>query len=165
MVCQWSEMSEENKTPALPLPFLTLLIVLQAMIPKLLPRLRPAGELAAECQGHPATISQCVKVNVLVTQSCPTLCNPVDIAHQAPLSMGFFRQEYWSGLPFPYPDPRIERRSPALQGRFFTIWATRAHKKAESLWGLTIRNNFTPPWLFSLLFPCSQHGAWCRVSI
>ena len=96
-------MSEENKTPALPLPFLTLLIVLQAMIPKLLPRLRPAGELAAECQGHPATISQCVKVNVLVTQLCPTLCNPMDIAHQAPLSMGFFRQEYWNGLPFPFP--------------------------------------------------------------
>ena len=118
-------MSEENKTPALPLPFLTLLIVLQAMLPKLLPRLRPAGELPAECQGHPATISQCVKVNVLVTQSCPTLCNPMDTAHQAPLSMGFFRQEYWSGLPFPYPgdlpDPGIEPRSPALQGRFFTI--------------------------------------------
>ena len=90
------------------------------MIPKLLPRLRPAeGELPAECQGHPATISQCVKVNVLVTQLCPTLCNPMDIAHQAPLSMGFFRQEYWSGLSFPYPgglpDPRIEPRSPALQ--------------------------------------------------
>ena len=119
-------MSEENKTPALPLPFLTLLIVLQAMIPKLLPRLRPAeGELPAECQGHPATISQCVKVNVLVTQLCPTLCNPMDIAHQAPLSMGFFRQEYWSGLPFPYPgglpDPRIEPRSPALWGRLLTI--------------------------------------------
>ena len=31
------------------------------------------------------------------------LCNPTDCAHQAPLSMGFFRQEYWSGLPFPSP--------------------------------------------------------------
>ena len=31
---------------------------------------------------------------------CPTLCDPRDcIAHQAPLSMGFFRQVYWSGLP------------------------------------------------------------------
>ena len=40
-------------------------------------------------------------------------------AHQAPLSMGFFRQEYWSGLPFPppgdIPDPGIEPRSPAPQ--------------------------------------------------
>ena len=43
---------------------------------------------------------------------------------QAPLSMGFPRQEYWSGLPFPppgdLPDPRIETASPALAGRFFT---------------------------------------------
>ena len=40
------------------------------------------------------------------------------VAHQAPLSMGFSRQEYWSGLPFPsprdLPDPGIEPRSPAL---------------------------------------------------
>ena len=44
--------------------------------------------------------------------------------HQAPLSMGFPRQEYWSGLPFPPPgdlaDPGIEPASPALAGRFFT---------------------------------------------
>ena len=39
-----------------------------------------------------------------VVQSCPTLCNPMDSSlHQAPLSMGFSRQEYWSGLPFPSP--------------------------------------------------------------
>ena len=41
------------------------------------------------------------------------------IANQAPLSMGFSRQEYWSGLPFPtpgdLPNPGIEPRSPALQ--------------------------------------------------
>ena len=41
------------------------------------------------------------------------------IAHQAPLSMGFSRQEYWSGYPFSspgyLPDPRIEPRSPSLQ--------------------------------------------------
>ena len=35
------------------------------------------------------------------------------VARQVPLSMEFFRQEYWSGLPFP--SPRIEPRSPALQ--------------------------------------------------
>ena len=43
----------------------------------------------------------------------------VDPMHQAPLSMGFSRQEYWSGLPFPspgdLPDPGIEPRSPTLQ--------------------------------------------------
>ena len=41
------------------------------------------------------------------------------VAHQAPLYMGFSRQEYWSGLPFPYPgdlpDPGMEPGSPALQ--------------------------------------------------
>ena len=46
------------------------------------------------------------------------------VAHQAPPSMGFSRQEYWSGLPFPspgdFPNPGIEPRSPSLVGRFFT---------------------------------------------
>ena len=36
-------------------------------------------------------------------QSCPTRCDPIDAAHQAPLSLGFSSQEYWSGLPFPSP--------------------------------------------------------------
>ena len=35
---------------------------------------------------------------MLSLQSCPTLCDPMDVARQAPLSMGFSRQEYWSGL-------------------------------------------------------------------
>ena len=38
-----------------------------------------------------------------VTQSCPTLCDPMDCSPQAPPSMGFSKQEYWSGLPFPSP--------------------------------------------------------------
>ena len=48
------------------------------------------------------------------------------VAHQAPLSVGFSRQEYWSGLPFPspgdLPNPGIELaalKSPALEGRCF----------------------------------------------
>ena len=45
--------------------------------------------------------------------------NPWTVAYQAPLSMGFSWQEYWSGLPFPspgdLPDPGIEPGSPALQ--------------------------------------------------
>ena len=49
-----------------------------------------------------------------------THCDPTDyIAHQAPLSMDFSRQEYWSGLSIPspenFPDPGIEPGSPALQ--------------------------------------------------
>ena len=47
------------------------------------------------------------------------LATPWTVAHLAPLSMGFFRQEYLSGLSFPspgdLPDPRIEPRSPSLQ--------------------------------------------------
>ena len=38
-----------------------------------------------------------------VSQSCLTLVTPGTVAHQVPLSMGFSRQEYWSGLPFPSP--------------------------------------------------------------
>ena len=55
---------------------------------------------------------------------CPTLCDPWTVAHKAPLSMGFFRQEYWHGLPFPspgdLPNPGIEPRSPALQADALT---------------------------------------------
>ena len=51
-------------------------------------------------------------------QSCPTLCDPRG-AHQAPPSLGFSRQEHWSGLPFPSPgdppDPGVKPGSPALQ--------------------------------------------------
>ena len=39
----------------------------------------------------------------LVARLCPTLATPWTIAHQASLSMGFPRKEYWSGLPFPFP--------------------------------------------------------------
>ena len=58
-------------------------------------------------------------------QSCLT-ATPWSVAHQAPLSMGLPRQEYWSGLPFPsprdLPDPGIKGTplvSPALAGDFF----------------------------------------------
>ena len=52
--------------------------------------------------------------------SCVQLfVTPWTVAHQAPLSMGFSRQEYWNGLPFPspgnLPDPGIKPGSPALQ--------------------------------------------------
>ena len=44
-----------------------------------------------------------VKSQSEVTQSYPTLSDPWTAAYQAPLSMGFSRQEYWSGLPLPSP--------------------------------------------------------------
>ena len=62
-----------------------------------------------------------------VPQLCLALCNPLTVAHQAPLSLEFSRQEYWSGLPFctpgQLPNPGIENvcvASPALAGGFFT---------------------------------------------
>ena len=71
-----------------------------------------------------------VKVSLcMLSQLCPT---PWTVACQAPLSMGFSRQEYWSGLPFPasedLPNPGIEPPSlafPALAGGFFTTANTK----------------------------------------
>ena len=61
-----------------------------------------------------------MKAKVLVSQSGLTLCDSIDCSRsQDSPSLGFSRQEYWSGLPFPspgdLPDPGIEPRSPALQ--------------------------------------------------
>ena len=51
-----------------------------------------------------------------VVQSRPTLCDPMDCTHQAPLSMGFSRQACWSGLPCPSPGdlcgPGMEPKPP-----------------------------------------------------
>ena len=62
--------------------------------------------------------------------SCVRLfVTPWPVAHQAPLSLGFPRQEYWSGLPVPspgdLPDSGIKPRSPALLADS-TVWATRS---------------------------------------
>ena len=62
-------------------------------------------------------------------QSCSILEAPWTVAHLAPLSMEFSRQEYWSGLPFPSPGdlPGIKPvplASPAWAGTFFTTSAT-----------------------------------------
>ena len=68
----------------------------------------------------------CQSAVIAQNRGCAQLLSPVQlfvipwtVARQAPLSMGFPRQRYWSGLPFPssgdLPDPGIESRSPALQ--------------------------------------------------
>ena len=85
---------------------------------------------------------------MLVAQSCLTLCNPQTIGRQAPLSLEFSRQEYWSEVLFPpleyLPNPGIElmsRVSPALAGRFFTTEppgnkSNYGHVEFECLWDL-----------------------------
>ena len=69
---------------------------------------------------HACMLSSFSRVQLFVT--------PRTVAHQAPLSMGFSRQEYWSGLPCPplgdLPDPGMEPVFPALAGRFSTTSAT-----------------------------------------
>ena len=70
------------------------------------------------------------KISLRLIYACVLSCfshvqpivTPWTIACQAPLSMGFSKQEYWKGLPFPsprdLPDPGIEPRSPALQADY-----------------------------------------------
>ena len=57
-------------------------------------------------------------------QSCPTLCDPIDSRPPGSPSLGFSRQEHWSGLPFPspgdLPDPGIKPRSPVFQADALT---------------------------------------------
>ena len=68
-------------------------------------------------------------VVLLVTKSCSTLATSWTVACQAPLSMGFFRQEYWSGMLFPSPGesswPKNWTQVSWIAGRFFTDWAMR----------------------------------------
>ena len=81
-------------------------------------------------KGSPVTAS--VHACVLSRFSCVQLfVTPWTVALQVPLSMGFFRQEYWSGLPCPplegLPNPEIQLASllsPALAGGFFTTSTT-----------------------------------------
>ena len=74
--------------------------------------------------GRPGVLDSWGHGGGLVAKSCSTLATSGTVACQVPLSLGFFRQEYMSGLPFPspgaLPDSGIELRSPTLQERFFT---------------------------------------------
>ena len=69
--------------------------------------------------------------------SCVQLfATPWTAAHQALLSIGFPKQEYWSGLPFPTPGIKCESlASPALAGRFFTTRATWEFDRWAEWWG------------------------------
>ena len=74
----------------------------------------------------------------LLAKSCLTLWTPWTIACQAPLSMGFPRQEYWSRLPYPspgdLPNPGIKPMHPALAcGFFMTKPPGKSHKSFTNL--------------------------------
>ena len=88
------------------------------------PHLLIPGPPAKVCEGREGAV-----VRLLET--------PWTVACQAPLSMGFARQEYWSGLPFPSPgdlsDPQIQPLSLALAGRLFTTAPPGTAAAAKSL--------------------------------
>ena len=109
----------------------------------MLPLLAPWSTEAPVCQNDDILLSDVirflrgnkVKVKVKSLSRVRLFVTPWTVAHQAPPSMEFSRQEYWSGLPFPspgdLPDPGIEPRSPALQadtlaseppGKHLTRW-------------------------------------------
>ena len=76
----------------------------------------------------------------LIIKSWQTLVIPLTLACQAPLSMVFSRQEYWSGLPFPSPEdlpgPGIKPRSPALQADSLPnkLWEKSCGRRWEASW-------------------------------
>ena len=70
-----------------------------------------------------------MKWNEMKSLSCDRLFGtPWTVAYQGSPFIGFSRQEYWSGLPFPspgdLPDPGIEPRVSGIVGRHFTVWVT-----------------------------------------
>ena len=85
-------------------------------VSKVTPSPRPCLFIFYLLNSHPLTV---LNGGGLVTKSCPTLVTPWTVASEVPLSMGFSRQEYWSGLPFPSPGnlliPGIKHGPPALQ--------------------------------------------------
>ena len=103
----------------------------------------------------------------LIAEWCPTLVIPRTVTHQAPLSMGFPRQEYWSGLPCPppgdLPDPEIEPRSPAFAGGFFS--AGPPGKLVRTIpgfaeWGLSRLHHPSQPLLPVRPASCRAACAW-----
>ena len=104
-------------------------------------------------------------------QLCPALCNTLKtVAHQAPLSMGFSRQEYWSGLPCSPPGdlPNLgiepsSLTSPTTAAEFFTTSATwEAHSQKYNIQNKTLATLcyqlwlLVNTWLFTVTFLWSQ---------
>ena len=80
--------------------------------------------LMAESEEELKSLLMKVKVKVKSLSHVQLFATPWTVACQAPLSMGFSRQEYWNGLPVPSPgdllNPGIKPRTPTLASRFFT---------------------------------------------
>ena len=103
------------------------------------------GAVHAPCtQYHQSEVKSLSRVRLFAT--------PWTVAYQAPLSIGFSRQEYWNGLPFPspgdLPDPGVEPRSPAMQAE--ALWT----KHLGHTSGLTPESTPT-------LTPCKETACPC----
>ena len=87
-----------------------------------LPRVSPKGPQDVKSTEHWPQIAWKWKWNHSVVSDWAA---PWTVSYQAPLSMGFSRQEYWSGLPFPFPgdlpNPGIKPGSPALQADVYCL--------------------------------------------
>ena len=103
----------------------------------------------------------------LVAELHLTLVTPWTVACQAPLSMGFSRQEYWSGLPFPspgdLPDPGVKPGSPALQADSLLtkLWGKQSYDKPKQ----HIRkqwHHFADKDLYSQSYGFSRSYVWIR---
>ena len=85
-----------------------------------------------------------------------SLATPWTVACPAPLSMGFPRQEHWSGLPLPspvgLPDPQIEPMSLTLAGRFFSAESPGKPKVSSDQYksGKTVKELLKQLWILSL---------------
>ena len=102
----------------------------------------------------------------LVAKLCLTRATPWTVAYQAPLFMGFSRQEYWSGLPFSspgdLPGSEIEPPSPALAGGFFTTKPPgKPYSTYNSLHLLIPHSHSVPPSQFPFLETTSLSTSYC----
>ena len=94
------------------------------------PRCRHPGRMVGE------EIGMCSSSSSLVAKLCSTLAAPWIVACQAPLSVGFSRQEYWSGLPFPSPCVVVMVKETAIlifqhEKSEWKIWKTEKKKKLK----------------------------------
>lgn len=104
-------------------------------------------------------------------QSSLTLVTPWAVAHQTPLSMGFSRPEYWSGLPFLPPGesscPGIKPASlmsPALAGGFFTSSSTWEAPYTRTHMCITQTHTYTHTQKSMVGRPGHRSYCWIRIS-
>ena len=105
-----------------------------------------------------------------VTKLYPTQAAPRTVACKAPLSMGFSRQEYWSGLPIPspgdLPDLGVKPGSPALQADLFIDWAMREAKmESKGNTSSKCRHTYWPNSRVTIVFLQKANRGVCSIGL